>query len=105
MDDSLEGMKEKIVVIYVGLFDDVYEGGYVFFDDGLFDMLVDEKDEVNKEFVCYVLNYGIFGFCKGVNVLGVFINLLGIIEKDISDINFGLDNGINFIVVFFVWKL
>ena len=84
MDDSLEGTKEKIAVTYAGLFDDVHEGGHVLFDDGLLDMLVDEKDEANKELVCHVLNHGILGSRKGVNAPGVSINLPGITEKDTS---------------------
>ncbi len=51
MDDSLEGVKDKIAVTYPGLFDDVSVGGHVLFDDGLLDMVVDEKDDANKELV------------------------------------------------------
>lgn len=67
-------------------------------------MLVDEKDDANKELVCHVLNHGILGSRKGVNAPGVSINLPGITEKDSSDIRFGLDNGINFIAASFVRK-
>ncbi len=104
MDDSLEGVHDKIAVTYPGLYDDVKEGGHVLFDDGLIDMLVDEKDEANKELVCHVLNHGILGSRKGVNAPGVSINLPGITEKDSSDIRFGLDNDINFIAASFVRK-
>ena len=104
MDDSLEGTKEKIAVTYAGLFDDIHEGGHVLFDDGLLDMLVDEKDEANKELVCHVLNHGILGSRKVVTAPGVSINLPGITEKYASDINFCLDNGINFIAASFVRK-
>ena len=104
MDASLEGVRDKIAVTYPGLYDDVKVGGHVLFDDGLIDMLVDEKDDANKELVCHVLNHGILGSRKGVNAPGVSINLPGITEKDSSDIRFGLDNGINFIAASFVRK-
>ena len=104
MDASLEGVHDKIAVTYPGLYDDVKVGGHVLFDDGLIDMLVDEKDDANKELVCHVLNHGILGSRKGVNAPGVSINLPGITEKDSSDIRFGLDNGINFIAASFVRK-
>lgn len=104
MDASLEGVHDKIAVTYLGLYDDVKVGGHVLFDDGLIDMLVDEKDDANKELVCHVLNHGILGSRKGVNAPGVSINLPGITEKDSSDIRFGLDNGINFIAASFVRK-
>ncbi|KRM02705.1 pyruvate kinase [Limosilactobacillus gastricus] len=104
MDDSIEGTHDKIAVTYPGLYDDVKEGGHVLFDDGLLDMLVEEKDEANKELVCRVLNAGILGSRKGVNAPGVSINLPGITEKDTSDILFGLDNGISYIAASFVRK-
>ncbi len=104
MDDSLEGVHDKIAVTYPGLFDDVDKGGHVLFDDGLIDMLIEDKDVANKELVCTVQNHGLLGSRKGVNAPGVSINLPGITEKDASDIRFGLDNEINFIAASFVRK-
>lgn len=104
MDDSIEGTHEKIAVTYPGLYDDVHVGGHVLFDDGLIDMLIDEKDEANHELVCTVQNHGILGSRKGVNAPGVSINLPGITEKDSSDIRFGLEQGINYIAASFVRK-
>lgn len=104
MDDSIEGTHDKIAVTYPGLYDDVHEGGHVLFDDGLIDMVVEKKDEANKELVCKVLNHGILGSRKGVNAPGVSINLPGITKKDSSDIRFGLDHGINYISASFVRK-
>lgn len=104
MDDSIEGTHEKIAVTYPGLYDDVHVGGHVLFDDGLIDMIVDEKDEANHELVCTVQNHGLLGSRKGVNAPGVSINLPGITEKDSSDIRFGLEQGINYIAASFVRK-
>ncbi|MDO4903470.1 MAG: pyruvate kinase [Limosilactobacillus sp.] len=104
MDDSVEGTKEKIAVTYPGLYDDTHVGGHVLFDDGLIDMLIEEKDEANRELVCKVQNHGLLGSRKGVNAPGVSINLPGITEKDSSDIRFGCDNNINFISASFVRK-
>ena len=104
MDPSIEGTHDKIAVTYPGLYDDTHVGGHVLFDDGLIDMLIDEKDEEHKELVCHVLNHGVLGSRKGVNAPGVSINLPGITEKDSSDIRFGLDNKINYISASFVRK-
>ncbi|KRM55977.1 pyruvate kinase [Lacticaseibacillus sharpeae] len=104
MDASLKGTKDKIAVTYPGLYDDTHVGGHVLFDDGLFDCLITEKDEANRELVTTVQNDGILGGRKGVNAPGVAINLPGITEKDADDIRFGLDNGINFIAASFVRK-
>ncbi len=104
MDDSIEGTHEKIAVTYPGLYDDIHVGGHVLFDDGLIDMIIDEKDEANHELVCTVQNHGLLGSRKGVNAPGVSINLPGITEKDSSDIRFGLEQGINYIAASFVRK-
>lgn len=104
MDDSIEGTNEKIAVTYPGLYDDVHVGGHVLFDDGLIDMIIDEKDEANHELVCTVQNHGLLGSRKGVNAPGVSINLPGITEKDSCDIRFGLEQGINYIAASFVRK-
>ena len=104
MDDSIESTHEKIAVTYPGLYDDVHVGGHVLFDDGLIDMIIDEKDEANHELVCTVQNHGLLGSRKGVNAPGVSINLPGITEKDSSDIRFGLEQGINYIAASFVRK-
>ena len=53
MDPSIEGTHDKIAVTYPGLYDDTHVGGHVLFDDGLIDMVIDEKDDANKELVCH----------------------------------------------------
>lgn len=104
MDATLEGTKDKIAVTYPGLFDDVNVGGHVLFDDGLLDMLIEAKDEDQKELVGTMQNDGVLGSQKGVNAPGVSINLPGITERDADDIRFGLDHEINFIAASFVRK-
>ena len=104
MDPELKGTKEKISVTYTGLFDDARLGGHILFDDGLIDMVVIEKDEVNRELVVEVKNNGMLGSRKGVNAPGISISLPGITEKDAEDIRFGLDNDIDFIAASFVRK-
>ncbi|KRL27045.1 pyruvate kinase [Limosilactobacillus frumenti DSM 13145] len=104
MDPSIEGTHDKIAVTYPGLYDDTHVGGHVLFDDGLIDMVIDEKDEEHRELVCHVLNRGVLGSRKGVNAPGVSINLPGITKKDSSDIRFGLEHNINYISASFVRK-
>ncbi|MCF6514998.1 pyruvate kinase [Lactobacillus sp. S2-2] len=104
MDGELEGTKEKIAVTYPGLFDDVYVGGHILFDDGLISSEILEKDDANKELVVRAENHGFLGSRKGVNAPGVSVNLPGITEKDSDDIRFGCDQGINYIAASFVRK-
>ncbi|PDH94049.1 pyruvate kinase [Oenococcus oeni] len=104
MNEKIKGTKEKIAVTYKGLYDDVKVGGKVLFDDGIIEMTVISKDSEKKELLVQVDNDGVLGGRKGVNAPGVAINLPGITKKDKSDIEFGLEQGIDFIAASFVRK-
>ncbi|WP_257611588.1 pyruvate kinase, partial [Oenococcus oeni] len=104
MNEKIKGTKEKIAVTYKGLYDDVKVGGKVLFDDGIIEMTVISKDSEKKELLVQVDNDGVLGGRKGVNAPGVAINLPGITKKDKLDIEFGLEQGIDFIAASFVRK-
>lgn len=101
MKDVL-GTKEICTVSYKGLASDVVAGDTILIDDGLVGLKV---KEVNGDDIhCIVENSGIVKNHKGVNVPGVKINLPALTEKDISDIEFGISQGIDFIAASFVRK-
>ena len=101
MDDVL-GTKEKCTVSYKGLINDVKVGDTILIDDGLVGLRITEiKDQ---DIICVVENSGIVKNHKGVNLPGVKINLPALTEKDISDIEFGIEQGIDFIAASFVRK-
>ena len=101
MDEAL-GTKEICTVSYKGLADDVKEGDSILIDDGLVGLRV--KSVENGNIKCIVENSGIVKNHKGVNVPGVKINLPAITPKDISDIEFGIEEGIDMIAASFVRK-
>lgn len=96
------GTKEKFSVSYENLIHDVEVGMQILLDDGLIELQVKELDHDNQEIVTTALNSGVLKNNKGVNVPGASLNLPGLTEKDRSDIQFGLENGINFIAASFV---
>jgi pyruvate kinase len=96
------GDQDKCQVSYVGLPQDVSVGTNILIDDGLVGMEVVSVTET--DIVCRVLNGGTVKSNKGVNVPGVSIQLPAITEKDISDIVFGIDNGIDFVAASFIRK-
>ena len=100
--DEVLGTKEKCTVSYKGLVGDVKVGDTILIDDGLVGLRVTEiKDQ---DIICVVENSGIVKNHKGVNLPGVKINLPALTEKDISDIEFGIEQGIDFIAASFVRK-
>ena len=90
-------------VSYKGLADDVKPGNTILIDDGLVGLLVKEVN--GDDIVCEVQNSGIVKNHKGVNVPGVKVNLPAITEKDRGDIEFGIEQGIDFIAASFVRKV
>ena len=97
------GDKERCTVSYKGLANDVKTGDTILIDDGLVGLTVKEVN--GDDIVCEVQNSGIVKNHKGVNVPGVKVNLPAITEKDRSDIEFGIEQGIDFIAASFVRKV
>ena len=96
------GTNEICTVSYKGLANDVVKGDLILIDDGLVGLRVEEV--CGEEIHCIVENSGIVKNHKGVNVPGVKINLPALTPKDISDIEFGITQGIDFIAASFVRK-
>ena len=97
------GTKEICTVSYKGLANDVVAGDTILIDDGLVGLRVEEVN--GDDILCIVENSGIVKNHKGVNVPGVKINLPALTDKDISDIEFGISQGIDFIAASFVRKV
>ena len=97
------GTQDKCQISYTGLPGDVVVGDKILIDDGLVELEVLEAPKGN-EIVCRVNNGGTVKNNKGVNVPGVKINLPAITAKDIGDIKFGIEQGIDFIAASFIRK-
>jgi len=100
--NEMEGSKERFSVTYPGLINDVHVGSKFLLDDGLIELEVLDIDKANNEIKTRALNSGLLKNKKGVNVPGVSVNLPGITEKDANDIEFGIEQGIDFIAASFV---
>jgi pyruvate kinase len=82
---------------------DVKKGDYILIDDGLICLQVVET--INPtDLKCIVQNGGTVKNKKGINVPNVKINLPALTPKDISDIKFGIEQGIDFIAASFIRK-
>lgn len=85
---------------YGGLNEDVTAGNRILIDDGLIEL---EVQKVNgTDIVCKVINGGELGMRKGVNVPNVKIKLPALTDKDKADIQFGIEQGFDFIAASFV---
>lgn len=75
----------------------------ILIDDGLIELVVIEK--INPtDLKCEVLNSGTLKNKKGVNVPNTKIQLPALTQKDINDILFGIDQGVDYIAASFIRK-
>lgn len=89
-------------ITYAGLVNDIKVGEILLVDDGLVAFCVEKIEDT--QIYTRVLNTGIIGTKKGVNVPGASINLPPLTQKDINDIKFGIENEVDIIAASFVRK-
>jgi pyruvate kinase len=98
--EEILGDINRVPITYKDLPSDVHVGSTILIDDGLIGMTV--VDIQGTEIKCQIVNSGQIKSKKGVNVPGVAISMPGLTEKDIGDIKFGIEMGVDFIAASFV---
>ena len=98
--DDIEGDATKVSVTYEDFAKDLSVGATVLIDDGLIELKVLEIN--GNDVVCEVINSGMLGSRKGINLPNVSIKLPALTEKDIDDIKFGVKMGFDYIAASFI---
>jgi len=89
--NDIEGDSTKCSVTYKDLHKDLKEGSRILINDGLVELKVKTIDD--KDIYCEVLNGGVIGNNKGINIPDVDIQLPSLTEQDEKDIIFGSFSG------------
>ena len=97
---EVEGDVNIVSVTYADLPKDVHRGSRILIDDGLIELKVEDITETDV--VCKVVNGGVVKSHKGVNLPGVEVNLPSLMEKDIEDLKFGVENGFDIVAASFI---
>lgn len=96
------GNQERVWVQYEGIVNDVPEGGYLLLDDG---NLTFQAVEVGPtDIKCKVVVGGPLSDRKKINLPGMKVSLPALAEKDVSDIQFGVRMGVDFVAGSFIRK-
>lgn len=96
---EVEGTEKIVSVTYPNFPNDVEVGMNILVDDGLVAMEV--LSISNEDVVCKVLNDGVISDHKGVNIPGAHLSMPFISQKDLEDICFGIELGVDFIAASF----
>ncbi len=98
--ESVQGTPSKIPIDYKNLVKEAEVGNTILLDDGLLEFEITEKTE--KGLKARVVVGGLLKSRKGVNLPNVNISIPALTEKDIKDIEFGIEQDVDFIALSFV---
>ncbi len=97
---EVEGSNEICTISYKNLAKEIKPKDRLLVNDGMLEFQVlSILNETDIE--CVAINHGVISSRKGVNIPGLKVNLPYMSEKDIADINFGIENGLDFIAASF----
>ena len=99
LDDKI-GNSERLPLPHPEIFEALYPGARLLMDDGKLELIV--RTISNDIFSAEVLIGGPVLSRKGVNVPDIKLNTNVLTEKDLSDLEFALDNGADWIALSFV---
>ena len=97
---SIIGTSEGVSTTYRRMPRDVSRGDRILLGDGLIELRV--LSTTSSTVVCEVVNGGLLGEHKGINLPGVKLRIPAVTPKDYEDLAFALEQGANYIAVSFV---
>ena len=97
---EVEGTAELVGTTFKTLAENVEQGSRILLSDGLIELRVHEVN--GADVVCEIVNGGLLGEKKGINLPGIPVRVPSLTEKDAEDLEFALKNGVDAIAVSFV---
>lgn len=99
---EIEGDAERFSTNYPLLPRDVRAGDRILIDDGQIELQVVGSNAT--EVAARVIHGGVLSDHKGVNLPGVNVSIPSITEKDVADLRFGIERGVDLVAQSFVRK-
>ena len=98
--NEMLGTRKKVSTVYKGITQDLHPGNTVLIDDGNIEVKVDkvEGDEVTTT----VVHGGILKSRKGINLPDSNVSAPSLTEKDVEDLEFGMNHEIDWVALSFV---
>jgi pyruvate kinase len=98
--DECDGDAEHVSISYADLPKEVTVGQNIFIDDGTIHLKAENIGQ--NRVTCRVVVGGELGEHKGVNVPGAELSVPTLTEKDVSDIEWGMDHDMDYVAISFV---
>jgi pyruvate kinase len=97
---EVPGTAALVGTTFKTLADNVEQGSRILLSDGLIELRVQEVSD--GDVICEIVNGGMLGEHKGINLPGIPVRTPSLTEKDSLDLEFALKNGVDAIAVSFV---
>lgn len=97
---EVEGDAHQVATNYPDLPRVVEPGARLLLDDGAIALLVESTNETDV--VCRVINGGVLGERKGINLPGISLPIDSLTEKDIEDLHWAVAQDVDYIALSFV---
>ena len=97
---EVPGTASLVGTTFKTLAENVEQGSRILLSDGLIELRVHEV--IGDDVVCEIINGGMLGENKGINLPGIPVRVPSLTEKDAEDLEFALKNGVDAIAVSFV---
>ncbi|MBZ5679489.1 MAG: pyruvate kinase [Acidobacteriia bacterium] len=94
------GTASRISTTFPDLAKEVTPGTRILLSDGLIEIRV--RSVRGKDVICEVVNGGMLGEHKGINLPGVAFSIPALTDKDRKDLEFGLKHGVDAVAISFV---
>jgi len=97
---DVPGTASLVGTTFKTLADNVEQGSRILLSDGLIELRVHEV--TGADVVCEIINGGMLGENKGINLPGIPVRVPSLTDKDSEDLEFALKNGVDAVAVSFV---
>jgi len=97
---AVEGDREGVRLAFPRLAQYVEAGERIMLSDGAIELRV--REIVNGDIVCRVMNGGSLGSHQGVNLPDTVLPVRAVTHKDLQDLDFGIEHGVDWVAMSFV---
>ncbi|HWB32694.1 MAG TPA: pyruvate kinase [Acidobacteriaceae bacterium] len=96
----MEGTAEIVGTTFLTLAENLEPGSRILLSDGLIELRVEHLD--GADVICRIINGGMLGENKGINLPGIPVKVPSLTEKDEEDLVFAVANGADAVAVSFI---